>query len=263
MVPAIMPAESNLLVNGQESYRYKITLEYLGHGYCGWQRQKEGLSIQQVIEEAIYGFSKEQVTIHVAGRTDAGVSALSQVAHFDLTRYYEPKRLMRSINHFCIGHTIGVVAAELVSQEFNARFCAKSRHYVYKILNRKSVNIVNRGLMHWVNHPLDIDAMQRASKHLLGHHDFSSFRASECQAKSPMKTLDRIEIIKCGEVIEIHVSALSFLHNMVRNIVGSLLMVGGGNWPSDKMQDVLNAKDRRAAGPTAPPEGLYFLRVDY
>jgi len=245
------------------TYRYKITLEYLGSGYCGWQRQKDGLSLQQVVEEAIYAFSKEPVLVSVAGRTDAGVHAYGQVAHFDLSVQLEPKRLMHSINHFCIGHTIGVVAAQLVDSEFNARFSVKSRHYVYKILNRKQVNIVNKGLVCWVKDILDVAAMQRASKYLLGRHDFSSFRASECQAKSPMKTVDKIEIIKHGEFIEIHVSALSFLHHMVRNIVGSLVMVGKGRWSEEKIKEVLEAKDRRAAGPTAPAEGLYFLRVDY
>lgn len=244
-------------------YRYKIILEYLGSGYCGWQRQKDGLSLQQVVEEAIHSFSKERVLLSVAGRTDAGVNAYGQVAHFDLSKQFEPKRLMHSINHFCIGHTIGVVDAQLMNSEFNARFSAKSRHYVYKILNRKQVNIVNKGLVCWVKEGLDIAAMQRASKYLLGRHDFSSFRASECQAKSPMKTLDKIEIIINKELIEIHVSALSFLHHMVRNIVGSLLMVGKGNWPEEKIKEILEAKDRRVAGPTAPAEGLYFLRVDY
>jgi tRNA pseudouridine38-40 synthase len=250
-------------VKKQDLYRYKITLEYLGAGYCGWQRQKDGLSLQQVVEDAIYAFSKERIILGVAGRTDAGVNALAQVAHFDLSKYYEPKRLMHSINHFCIGHTIGVVAAELVDTNFNARFSAKSRHYVYKILNRKAVNIVSKGLVYWVKHKLDIEAMQRASIYLLGCHDFSSFRASECQAKSPMKTLDKIEIVQNGELIEIHVSALSFLHHMVRNIVGSLLMVGKGNWSEEKIKEVLKAKDRKAAGPTAPAEGLYFAQVDY
>ena len=244
-------------------YRYKITLEYLGSGYCGWQRQKDGVSLQQIVEDAIYAFSKERVSVSVAGRTDAGVNAFGQVAHFDLSSEFEPKRLMHSINHFCIGHTIGVVAARLVDSEFNARFSAKSRHYVYKILNRKQVNIVSKGLVCLVKDNLDIAAMQRASEYLLGRHDFSSFRASECQAKSPMKTVDKIEIIKHGELIDIHVSALSFLHHMVRNIVGSLVMVGKGRWSEEKIKEVLEAKDRRAAGPTAPAEGLYFLRVDY
>ena len=244
-------------------YRYKITLEYLGKNYCGWQRQKEDLSLQQIIEEAIFKFSKETVTLEVAGRTDAGVNAYGQVAHFDLETHYDPKRLILSINHFTRPHTIGVVEAELVDDSFHARFSAKHRHYVYKILNRKSINIVNKGLVTFIRYPLDIESMQRAADYLIGHHDFSSFRASECQSKSPIKTMDKIEIIKTGETIEIYFSALSFLHHMVRNIVGSLIMVGNGKWPPEKMQEVLLAKDRKVAGPTAPSEGLYFLKVDY
>ncbi len=244
-------------------YRYKITLEYLGAGYCGWQRQKEFLSIQQVIEEAIAKFSKEIVSITVAGRTDAGVNAYGQVAHFDLEKYYEPKRVTGSINHFMRPHTIGVIDTQMVDQDFHARFSAKSRHYVYKILNRKAVNIIENGLQTHIRYKLDIEAMQLAANYLLGHHDFSSFRASECQSNSPMKTLDRLEIMKDGDNIEIHVSALSFLHHMVRNIVGSLIIIGNGTWLPEKMQEILDAKDRKAAGPTAPSTGLYLLRVDY
>lgn len=244
-------------------YRYKITLEYLGAGYCGWQRQKESLSLQQIIEEAIFSFSKIKVTLVVAGRTDSGVNAYGQVVHFDLEKYYDPRRLMHSINHFARPHTIGVVAAEIVDSEFNARFSAKARHYVYKILNRDAINVINKSLQTPIRHKLDVDAMQKAANYLLGYHDFTSFRASECQSKSPMKTIDKIEIIRHGDTIEVHVSALSFLHHMVRNIVGSLLMIGNGTWPVEKMQEILEAKDRKVAGPTAPPEGLYFLKIDY
>jgi len=244
-------------------YRYKVTLEYLGAGYCGWQRQKESLSLQQIIEEAIFGFSKEKVTLIIAGRTDSGVNAYGQVAHFDLKVRYDPRRLMHSINHFARPHTIGVIDVELVDNEFHARFSAKARHYVYKILNRDAINVINKGLQTPIRYKLDIDAMQQAAKYLLGYHDFTSFRASECQSKSPMRTIDKIEIIKQGDTIEVHVSALSFLHHMVRNIVGSLLMVGNGTWPPEKMQEVLEAKDRKVAGPTAPSEGLYFLKIDY
>jgi tRNA pseudouridine38-40 synthase len=244
-------------------YRYKITLEYLGAGYCGWQRQKESLSLQQIIEEAILSFSKIKVTLVVAGRTDSGVNAYGQVVHFDLEKYYDPRRLMHSINHFARSHTIGVVAAEIVDSEFNARFSAKARHYVYKILNRDAINVINKSLQTPIRHKLDVDAMQKAANYLLGYHDFTSFRASECQSKSPMKTIDKIEIIRHGDTIEVHVSALSFLHHMVRNIVGSLLMIGNGTWPVEKMQEILEAKDRKVAGPTAPPEGLYFLKIDY
>ncbi|MBN8512237.1 MAG: tRNA pseudouridine(38-40) synthase TruA [Rickettsiales bacterium] len=246
-----------------DSYRYKITLEYLGTGYCGWQKQQSALSIQEIVEDAIYCFSKEKVSLIVAGRTDAGVHALGQVAHFDLSKKFDPQRLMLAINHFCRPHTVGVVSAQVVDKSFNARFSAKSRHYVYRILNRRSVNIVQNGLFCWIRHNLDTQAMQEAANYLVGKHDFSAFRASECQAKSPVKTIDKIEIIRNGDVIEIYVSALSFLHHMIRNIVGNLLMVGKGQWPKEKILKILEAKNRSIAGPTAPAEGLYFLRVDY
>lgn len=244
-------------------HRYKITLEYIGRGYCGWQRQKESLSLQQLVEEAIFAFSKQKTDVIVAGRTDAGVNAYGQVAHFDLEKYYEPRRLMLSINHFLRPHTIGVVAAESAESDFHARFSAKSRHYVYKILNRPAINIVEQGLKYWIRQPLNIDKMQEGADFLLGQHDFSSFRASECQSNSPIRTLDEIKIIRNGDDVEIHVSALSFLHHMVRNIVGSLVIVGKGKWPPEKMREILNAKNRCAAGPTAPAHGLYFLRVEY
>lgn len=244
-------------------YRYKIILEYIGANYCGWQRQKEALSLQQIIEEAIFAFSKEDVTVTVAGRTDAGVNAYGQVAHFDLETRYDPRRLMQSINHFSRPHTIGVVSSEEVDIEFHARFSAKSRHYVYKILNRPSVNVINKGLQHWVRRDLDINKMQEAANYLLGKHDFSSFRASECQSNSPIRTIDKIDIVKDGDNIEVRVSALSFLHHMIRNIVGSLILVGEGKWKPIKMKEALKAADRKAAGPTAPAHGLYFVRVDY
>lgn len=246
-----------------QSYRYKVTLEYLGKNYCGWQRQQEMLSLQQIVEEAIYSFSKENTIVYASGRTDAGVNAYGQVAHFDLNNYFEPRRLMHSINHFCRPHTIGVVKCELVDKNFHARFSAKTRHYVYRILNRHAINIVHKDLVCWIRHDLDINEMRRAAKYFIGNHDFSSFRASECQANSPIKTIDNIDIIKENDEIKIYVSALSFLHNMVRNIVGTLIMVGKGAWKAEKIKEIIEAKDRRAAGPTAPAEGLYFLRVDY
>jgi tRNA pseudouridine38-40 synthase len=244
-------------------YRYKIILEYIGLGYCGWQRQKDLLSFQQIIEDAIFSFSKEKVGLSVAGRTDAGVNAYGQVAHFDLQKHYDPKKLIRSINHFSRPHTIGVIQAEEVSDIFHARFSAKSRHYVYKILNRPYISIIEKDLKLWVRHDLDIEKMQEAANFLLGKHDFSSFRASECQANSPIRTLDRLKIIRNGHDIEIQVSALSFLHHMVRNIVGSLIMVGSGKWQPIKIKHILESKDRRFAGTTAPAHGLYFLKVEY
>jgi tRNA pseudouridine38-40 synthase len=251
-----LPAET-------QYYRYKITIEYLGTNYCGWQRQGDALSIQEILETAIYNFIKLNVHVYAAGRTDAGVHAFGQVAHFDLPKLLNPYRLMHSINHFCRGHQVGVVAAELVPGDFDARFSAIKRHYVYKILNRRSVNIVHKGLMTLVREELDIDSMRTAASYLIGKHDFSSFRASECQSNSPVKTLDRIQIIQNDKEIEIYFSALSFLHHMVRNIVGSLLMVGRGKWAPEHIKTVLEARNRSAAGPTAAAGGLYFLKVDY
>ena len=245
------------------SNRYKVILEYIGAGYCGWQRQENQLSLQQVVEEAIYAFSKEHAATVVAGRTDAGVNAYGQVIHFDLVQNILPDKLMHSINHFCRNHTVGAVYAESVSNDFHARFSAKSRHYVYKILNRKSINIIKDGVVHWVRHDLNVKNMQSAANYLLGNHDFSSFRAGACQSKSPIKTIDKIEIIKNDDNIEIYISARSFLHHMVRNIVGSLIMVGKGDWQIERMKLALLAKDRRAGGPIAPAQGLYFLKVDY
>lgn len=243
--------------------RYKIVLEYLGTNYCGWQKQSNGLSLQQVIEEAIFSFSHEKVEVLASGRTDAGVHARGQVAHFDLEKLYEPRRLMHSINHFCRKHTIAVVACEATTQDFHARFSAQKRHYLYRILNRPAVNIIEKDLVSWIRYDLDIDAMKSSAQYLIGKHDFTSFRSKECQAFSPIKTLDKIDITKNGDYIEIRCSALSFLHHMVRNIVGSLIMVGSHKWQPIDMLTVLEAKDRSKAGPTAEACGLYFMKVDY
>jgi tRNA pseudouridine38-40 synthase len=243
--------------------RYKITLEYIGKGFCGWQRQQSSLSIQEVIEEAIFKFTKEQVTLFAAGRTDAGVNAYGQVAHFDLTKKIDAKKAVQSINHFIRPQPIGVLFCQEVEDDFHARFSALERKYVYKILNRKSIIIIDRGSKCWIRDKLDIVAMQQGASYLIGNHDFSSFRAAACQAKSPVKTLTKIEIIQNNEDINIYLTAPSFLHNMVRNIVGSLLLVGRGIWSPEKIQDILTQKNRSCAGPTAPPEGLYFLGPKY
>jgi tRNA pseudouridine38-40 synthase len=243
--------------------KYKITIEYLGTGFCGWQRQEEALSVQQVIEEAIYKFSGETALLTAAGRTDAGVHAYGQVASFDLTTPHEPFKIIDSINFFCRPHKIGIIECELVDFDFDARFSAKKRHYVYKILNRTGVNIINSGQKWWIKDHLDIDSMKKAASYLIGKHDFSAFRASQCQSKSAIKTLEKIEIIKNNDNLEIYVSAISFLHNMVRNIVGNLVHVGRGQWPPEKIKEILESKDRVQGAPTAPAEGLYFLKVEY
>ena len=219
--------------------------------------------MQQLIEEAIYKFSKETVLVTAAGRTDAGVHAYGQVVTFDLTQEFEPFKIIDSINFFCRPYKVGVVDCQLVDPSFDARFSAKKRHYVYKILNRKSINVINSGQKWWIRDHLDIELMKQGATHLIGNHDFTSFRASECQSNSPIKTLETIKILRNGDTILIYVSAISFLHNMVRNIVGNLVQVGRGAMQPEKIKEILEAKDRTKGAPTAPAEGLYFLKVDY
>lgn len=244
--------------------RYKILIEYCGQNYYGWQKQDQLPTIQQEIESAIYAFSKQEVEVYGSGRTDAGVSAIGQVAHFDISGEFDTYKLTGSINHFLKGKNIGIKHVEKVSADFHARFSAKSRQYVYKILNRNAVPILDANSKTWIKRPLDIIKMQEAAKFLIGQHDFSSFRASICQAKSALKTLDSIEIVKIdAENIELYFSAQSFLHHMVRNMVGSLLLVGNGKWEPIDVKNALIAKSRAKAGPTAPAQGLYFLKVNY
>ncbi len=244
-------------------HRYKITIEYLGDSYCGWQRQSECISVQEVIENAIELLTKQEVSVMAAGRTDRGVHATGQVAHFDLRKFYDPYKLTASLNFFLRGETVGIVKTELVDQDFHARFSAKKRHYVYKILNRRSINIIDAQHKTWVKQELDIKRMQKAASYLLGTHDFTSFRASLCQSKNPVKTMDRIEIRKHGDDIEIYFSSLSFLHHMVRNIVGTLINIGNGKWKPEQVLEILQKKERSACGPTAPATGLYFIGADY
>lgn len=244
-------------------YRYKISVEYLGTNLAGWQRQSGVMSVQQILEEAIYKFSGEQVTLFGSGRTDAGVHAIGQIAHFDLSKYFEPYKIIRAINYFTRPYIVGVYNCELVDNNFHARFSATARHYVYRILNRPYPSVIDYDRVWWISVPLDISAMQKSSLYLLGKHNFTSFRASSCQSKSPIKTLTKLNIIKENEEIKLYFSAPSFLHHMVRNIVGSLVLVGKNIWQAEQMQQVLEAADRKAAGPTAPACGLYFIKADY
>jgi len=243
--------------------RYKITIEYLGTNLCGWQRQDNAISVQELLEKAIGSFSGESPTVHAAGRTDAGVHALAQVAHFDLIKEYEVFAVTRAINHFLIPNLVAVTNCEMAPHDFHARFSAKARHYLYRINNRPGKVAIESDRAWWLYKPLDIAAMQKAAEHLVGMHDFSSFRASECQSISPVKTLDKIEIMRVGDEVHFSLSAKSFLHHMVRNIVGTLVMVGHGKWLPDDVLLALKAKKREAAGPTAPAYGLYFAKVDY
>ncbi|MAZ02080.1 MAG: tRNA pseudouridine(38-40) synthase TruA [Sneathiella sp.] len=242
---------------------YRITIEYDGRELVGWQRQKNGPSVQQHIEEAIHRFCGEEVRIQGAGRTDAGVHALGQVANFKLASVRKPQVVMNALNQHLKPAPIAILECEEVDQEFNARFDATKRHYLYRIINRRAPLTVDTGLAWQVKRELDSDAMADAAKILLGRHDFTSFRAAACQAKSPIRTLDELKVTRHGEEIRIRASALSFLHNQVRSMVGSLSLVGTGQWSKNDLAAALEARDRQRAGPNAPPYGLYLTKVEY
>lgn len=247
--------------------RYKLTVEYDGRGLVGWQRQDNGLSVQQLLEEAGAKLTGHPVELVAAGRTDAGVHASGQVAHVDIDKDLTPDRVRDGLNFWLVKGTgsaqVAVVAAEQVSGEFHARFSAIGRRYCYRIVNRRAPLTFSRGLAWHVAKTLDAGAMHHAAQRLIGHHDFSSFRATECQAKSPLKTLDRLDVVRDGDEILIHAAARSFLHHQVRNMVGSLKWVGEGRWSADDLTAALEARDRRAGGPTAPPDGLSLTGVVY
>ncbi len=243
--------------------RYRLTLEYDGRGFVGWQRQASGLSVQQALEEAVAAFCGERVTAVAAGRTDAGVHALAQVAHVDLARDFPPERVMGALNAHLRPHPVAVLEVRRAGPGFHARFSAAERRYLYRILNRRAPPALERGRVWHVIRPLDAERMQEAASLLVGRHDFTSFRDSQCQAASPLKTLRRLHVRRCGEIVEIHAAARSFLHHQVRNMVGTLVLVGGGRRPIAWVTEVLAARDRSRAGPTAPAEGLYFAGVGY
>ena len=243
--------------------RYRLTLEYDGGPFVGWQRQDNGPSVQGTLEAAITSFSGETVTVIGAGRTDAGVHALGQVAHFDLVKEFAPDKVRDALNHFVRPAPIAVLAAEVADPQFHARFSAKARHYLYRIICRRAPLTLDRGHAWHVPHELDADAMHAAAQALVGQHDFTTFRASECQAQSPVKTLDKISVRRALDEIDIEVSARSFLHHQVRSMAGSLKLVGDGKWRVRDIADVLKARDRSRCGTVAPPDGLFFVRVDY
>ena len=243
--------------------RYALTVEYDGREFAGWQRQANGPSIQAALEDAVLGFSGEAVTIEGAGRTDAGVHALGQVAHFDLAADHPPHTVMNALNFHLKPAAIVVVSADVAAPDFHARFSANARHYLYRILNRPAPPAVDRGRVWHVSARLNARAMQRAAQTLLGNHDFTTFRSVHCQAKSPVKTLDVLKVARKGEEIHVSASARSFLHHQVRSMVGTLKQVGDGKWREEEVAQALAAKDRSRAGPTAPADGLYLTAVDY
>ena len=243
--------------------RYKLTLEYDGTPFVGWQVQNGQMSVQGRLAQAIKDFSGEDVVPRGAGRTDAGVHALAQVAHFDLGRDWAPDKVRDALNAQLRPEPVSVLTCEQAGDDFDARFSAKARHYLYRIVDRRSPLALEKNRAWGVFKSLDAKAMNAAAQVLVGHHDFTTFRSTECQAASPEKTLDRLEVSRHGEIIRIEASARSFLHNQVRSMVGSLKRVGEGRWTSGDLEKALEAKDRAACGPVAPPQGLYLVKVDY
>lgn len=243
--------------------RYRIDIEYHGGPFVGWQKQDNGASVQGAIEAALTRLGEPDLLVYGAGRTDAGVHALGQVAHVDLEKAWDPFRLSEALNHHLKPDPIAILAAERVSDAFHARFSAIRRRYLYRIAPRRAPLALDKGLAWRVSPPLDVAAMRRGAAHLIGRHDFTTFRAAQCQADSPVKTLDRIEIEANSDLIEIEVEARSFLHNQVRSIVGTLERVGAGAWTPERLAEALAAADRSRCGPVAPAHGLYLAEVAY
>jgi tRNA pseudouridine38-40 synthase len=243
--------------------RYKLTIEYDGTPFRGWQIQDDYPTVQGSLERAARALSGAEVRVHGAGRTDAGVHAKGQVAHLDLTKPFRADQVRDAMNAHLRPDPVAVLRAEIVPDSFEARFSAIKRHYLYRIVNRRADLALEYGRAWRVPKPLDVEAMHRAAQHLIGKHDFTTFRAAECQAKSPEKTLDRLDVLRDGENVNVVASARSFLHHQVRSMVGSLAWVGEGRWSPDDLKRALEAKNRAACGPVAPPDGLYLTRVDY
>jgi tRNA pseudouridine38-40 synthase len=243
--------------------RYKIIVEYDGAPFAGWQYQENSPSVQRAIMTAIEAFSGEQVMVQGAGRTDAGVHALGQVAHFDLASERDTDTVRDAINAHLRPLPVAILSAEKVPGDFDARRSAVRRHYLFRIANRRPDLAIERGRAWRLPRRLDAEAMHAAAQHLVGKHDFTTFRSTECQAKSPEKTLDRLDVSRLGEEIHISAVARSFLHNQVRSMVGSLVPVGDGKWQAADLGRILEARDRAACGPVAPPDGLYLVKVDY
>ena len=243
--------------------RFKIVVEYDGGPFLGWQRQAQGPSVQAAIEDAAQTICRQPVTVHAAGRTDAGVHGLGMVAHLDVTTALTPFRLMEGINACLRPLPVALLSCEPVADDFHARFSCLARHYEYRIVNRRPPLTLEAGNAWRISNPLDATAMHEAAQILVGHHDFTTFRSVHCQSASPVKTLDRLDVNRDGERITIYASARSFLHHQVRSMVGCLALVGEGKWSADDLTAALEAKDRSQLGFNAPPDGLYFVRADY
>ncbi|WP_421953086.1 tRNA pseudouridine(38-40) synthase TruA [Pelagibacterium sp.] len=243
--------------------RYKLTIEYDGTPFVGWQRQADALSVQEALETAIEAFSGEAVRTQTAGRTDAGVHARGQVAHFDLEREWDPFRVSEALNFHLKPHPIVILNCEAVGEDFEARFSAKARHYRYVILNRRARPSLDVDKVWHVAVPLDEKAMHAAAQTILGRHDFTTFRSAQCQANSPLRTLDRLDVRREDDLVIIEASARAFLHHQVRSMTGSLKLVGEGRWPVSDLRAALDAKDRSRCGAMAPSSGLYLMAIDY
>jgi len=243
--------------------RFKLILEYDGAPFVGWQRQDNGFSVQEALEGAIYAMTGERATAHGAGRTDAGVHALGQVAHVDLMRDWDPWRLGEGLNAHLVSHPVAILSAERAAADFDARHSASARHYLYRIVNRRAALALDRGRAWRLKPRLDAEAMREAARALVGRHDFSTFRDAQCQAKSPIRTLDRLDVKRDGDEVLFETSALSFLHRQVRSMVGSLVDVGSGRSSATDLEAALKAADRSRCGQVAPASGLYLARVDY
>lgn len=246
--------------------RYKLLIEYDGAPFCGWQYQADQVTVQGVLTSAVKALTGEDVLVQGAGRTDAGVHARGQVAHVDLVREWRTDTVRDALNAHLRPHPVAVLSAEQVGDDFNARTSAIKRHYFYRIVNRRPDLTFDRNYAWRVARPLDSDAMHEAAQRLVGKHDFTTFRSTECQAKSPAKTLDRFDVMRHGDEIHVFASARSFLHNQVRSMVGTLMstgLTGPGAWTADDLSAALEARDRTACGQVAPPDGLYLMKVDY
>ena len=243
--------------------RYKLIIEYDGGPFSGWQIQADRVTVQGALTAAVSALTGEQTLVQGAGRTDAGVHARAQVAHVDLARAWDTDTIRDALNAHLRPHPVAVLSAETVADNFNARTSAVKRHYRYVIRNRRPDLTLERGQAWRIPRTLDDKAMHRAAQRLVGKHDFTTFRSTECQAKSPVKTLDQLDVFREGDRLLVLASARSFLHNQVRSMVGSLVMVGDAKWTADDLAQALDARDRAACGQVAPPDGLYLMRVDY